>query len=871
MPKNVRQPTENIFDIVRRADLIAFNRYTKRKGSLRVKDGDGCTPLLAAMLAYYNFCNTYPPPDSFDVSQNIAIINKLTSPRKTDLNATTDVFVGGSSGEASANAQSIRQEDTRNYCEDYTASERHYSHVSAFHLSYLLTLDFFEYPPALITFFKQLFTQFLQQKKVNVNLTFSEGDSNEVGHWSMTQAGVTYEFTLENQTIAHQLAVRHEIDLLKHALSFGRLSLNPQASLVENKNLISSTGVWMPLDEVENKGGIELYGHAWMHRSEMLPVTKRRLVTPMQLAAWYCSLTLVNTLFSVGANPLYKDSAGFGPAHYVIMDSGDDVQRDFPELYRLQQYLAAQFLRIEASAAKPLLPRLLLGESNFSFTQAFFKRFLYYVGLDQVTTSTEYLPLEDVGTVNNEGKKRGQGPFDLMLQRFRQRGIHIAGGVDATCLTSQEQRTRWCKVNRGEYIPRIHFNNPHDRSGPQTRTLPRLLCLFFMQAAALQCAGDEVLMSLPCYPDTERRRISHGFIYNIFAAAANAGYVLIDKREFSDAVYPGYQHSMTGRRRASKAHENQWAEYVFMKTTLTFLDILHSPYYGPEPEAYRLAPEFDEKLQRNSDAVNYLVYSWVLKDRAMTPAANVNWERELYGADAAIPVATETANVHMPPGAVSDTYDLVPQTERDLLLFEATQANNLELAKVLLHCGANINSQHTDLRNHYAGKTPLFIAAELGHYRLVKWLLKKGADTTIRDAGGWLPYDVARVMEQQHGRTECSPCVRALTNKGLFEAAFHGDLNAVKYWLSQQADINSQHTDTRKQADDSIKVYRGKTALFIAAEMGHDAIVKYLLEKGANPTIRDAGFWRPYDVALVMEHQHGRKACSPCVQRLGSA
>jgi ankyrin repeat protein len=32
---------------------------------------------------------------------------------------------------------------------------------------------------------------------------------------------------------------------------------------------------------------------------------------------------------------------------------------------------------------------------------------------------------------------------------------------------------------------------------------------------------------------------------------------------------------------------------------------------------------------------------------------------------------------------------------------------------------------------------------------------------------------------------------------------------------------------------------RGRTALMIAAERGHPAIVEYLLERGADPTLRD--------------------------------
>lgn len=105
-------------------------------------------------------------------------------------------------------------------------------------------------------------------------------------------------------------------------------------------------------------------------------------------------------------------------------------------------------------------------------------------------------------------------------------------------------------------------------------------------------------------------------------------------------------------------------------------------------------------------------------------------------------------------------------------------------------------------------------------------------------------------------------------NKALFDAASRGDLDAVKKWIDANADINSKHTDRRLQTAGEVYVYREKTPLFIAAEMGHYNIVKYLLDKGADPKIRDAGLWSPYDVALVMEHQYGKKECSKCVLAL---
>ena len=112
------------------------------------------------------------------------------------------------------------------------------------------------------------------------------------------------------------------------------------------------------------------------------------------------------------------------------------------------------------------------------------------------------------------------------------------------------------------------------------------------------------------------------------------------------------------------------------------------------------------------------------------------------------------------------------------------------------------------------------------------------------------------------------PTISPHVNRELFNAASQGNLALVWFLICLGADVNSQHTDERVQPDGETYLYRAKTPLFIAAEMGHHDVVNFLLGKAANPKIRDAGFWRPYDVALVMEHQHGRKECSPCVLTL---
>lgn len=188
-----------------------------------------------------------------------------------------------------------------------------------------------------------------------------------------------------------------------------------------------------------------------------------------------------------------------------------------------------------------------------------------------------------------------------------------------------------------------------------------------------------------------------------------------------------------------------------------------------------------------------------------------------------------------------------PLSDINRKLFEAARDGRLDDVITLINQGARINSQHDD--RQYGGKTALFIAAEIGHSHIVDTLIEYGADINIRDNGDWSPYDVALVMEHQHGRSACSHCVTALKNRHLFEAAYKGDVDATVYWLNQGTKINSKHIDRHIELNEETYEYRETTALFIAQEMGHHALIKRLLENGSHP----AGLGCPYDAPRIFK------------------
>jgi len=84
------------------------------------------------------------------------------------------------------------------------------------------------------------------------------------------------------------------------------------------------------------------------------------------------------------------------------------------------------------------------------------------------------------------------------------------------------------------------------------------------------------------------------------------------------------------------------------------------------------------------------------------------------------------------------------------------QARAIETIDLLLNAGANVNARITDSHTHTAkmiayiqsrdheGKTALFAAAEAGWDRVVKHLIDRGADATVRDVSGKTALDYAR-------------------------------------------------------------------------------------------------------------------------------
>lgn len=154
----------------------------------------------------------------------------------------------------------------------------------------------------------------------------------------------------------------------------------------------------------------------------------------------------------------------------------------------------------------------------------------------------------------------------------------------------------------------------------------------------------------------------------------------------------------------------------------------------------------------------------------------------------------------------SGKYDLNPPTEPYLVnkpLAIAASVGNLEIAKLLLKAGADINGQVA------YGDVPLIKALENGNRELIDYLIRVGADVNKPNAFGISPF-IGLCMGE--------------------------DLELVKLAHKNGGLINARFEDL---TDGQGKLNR--TPLHYAIQYKRKEVIKYLMDNGANPYLLTSG------------------------------
>ena len=161
---------------------------------------------------------------------------------------------------------------------------------------------------------------------------------------------------------------------------------------------------------------------------------------------------------------------------------------------------------------------------------------------------------------------------------------------------------------------------------------------------------------------------------------------------------------------------------------------------------------------------------------------------------------------------------------RDLPIHVAAASGNVEIARLLLDAGADIDAGDSD------NSTALGVAAMRKHGELVAFLIERGADVNRRDRKADCPLSFA-----VYGRDE--GIIQKLLDAGadlyfrnprgetlLHISAARGVRSFVQHLLDHGAEIDALSAD-------------GSTPLGYAAMQGHAEIVKLLLDRGASPNV----------------------------------
>jgi ankyrin repeat protein len=184
----------------------------------------------------------------------------------------------------------------------------------------------------------------------------------------------------------------------------------------------------------------------------------------------------------------------------------------------------------------------------------------------------------------------------------------------------------------------------------------------------------------------------------------------------------------------------------------------------------------------------------------------------------------------------------------------------MDVAKRLVEMGVDVNHQLTRKRPYGTGRGrfadydmrggtgPLFVATLSHDHEAMSLLLKHGAEVDLENVLQMTPLMIAAGMRGTGptggggggGVPAGDPQLRAI--------------RSIDLLLDAGANVNARVTNSRTHTA-KIMAYvqgrdqEGRTALFAAAESGSDKVVKHLLDRGADPTVRDANGKTALDVA----------------------
>jgi ankyrin repeat protein len=181
-------------------------------------------------------------------------------------------------------------------------------------------------------------------------------------------------------------------------------------------------------------------------------------------------------------------------------------------------------------------------------------------------------------------------------------------------------------------------------------------------------------------------------------------------------------------------------------------------------------------------------------------------------------VSDRRAGTNRAPGAASREPDGGELTA----LVYAARTGSIDVARVLLEGGADVNQT-----TRY-GWSPLLAATQNQNYQMGKFLVENGADVNLANKGGWTPLYLATDNRNIEGGDYPT------------RAADMSVLDFISLLLDKGANPNAritESTETRTVFTNQWLDENGATAFLRASQSGDVALMKLLLDHGADPKI----------------------------------
>eukprot|EP00754_Rhynchopus_humris_P045212 Rhum_TRINITY_DN4707_c0_g1::Rhum_TRINITY_DN4707_c0_g1_i1::g.15441::m.15441 len=173
-----------------------------------------------------------------------------------------------------------------------------------------------------------------------------------------------------------------------------------------------------------------------------------------------------------------------------------------------------------------------------------------------------------------------------------------------------------------------------------------------------------------------------------------------------------------------------------------------------------------------------------------------------------------------------------------LPMYHAATAGHLEVVRILIDAGANVNKQHL-------GYTPLSQAALNGRISVMKLLLEHGADVDYDTLG-------QSALIRACADTSDTAAIECLLDNGANVHKTHKDCTPL-YFAAEEGHVQQVKILIARGAVLDTPCDHGMTALHIAAQGGHAETVRTLLDAGAARDIQDEYGRTPYHAATQQD------------------